>query len=400
MASGTPLKRKSYLLTWYYPADKHSALEVFKTLVDEGKLRYAVINEELAPDPDPVKHEAKQELYGPSWDLPLGYHLQGYIHLAKLNRITAIKKWFPAQGIDFTPITNGTEETVEEYCSKDCTRVPGTETHHYGERPVTSGKRTDIDAFKQDVEDGASWKDLVKTHTRLIQTSQQGCKEIYKVLAPRVVYTVPTLNHHPMHDVINDFIAHPDDRKVLFLVDPAGGVGKTTYAKHMYNSSPTVEIIKPGKGADMAHFVKDETTTFILDCPRSRTENIPIPYEFLEGLKDGAVWSPKYDSHVKRVKSPNTVIVLTNHSPDHTRLSLDRIIVKYVTKEDIFDTRLVSNSFQALDKNVSATGITPYLTRLPENHELKEQRERDDERRKRSELLSHQYAVSKRVRFT
>ncbi|CAB9523589.1 expressed unknown protein [Seminavis robusta] len=62
--------------------------------------------------------------------------------------------------------------------------------------------------------------------------------------------------------------------------------------------------------------------------PKSR-EAIPLPYEFLEEIKNGDMTSGKYVPIGKHPKVPNVVIVFSNHLPHTTRLSEDRYKVHY-----------------------------------------------------------------------
>ena len=57
----------------------------------------------------------------------------------------------------------------------------------------------------------------------------------------------------------------------------------------------------------------------------SRNLNInDIPYDILEGIKDGQLISSKYNSKVLKLKTPNIVIVFSNDFPLNNVLSVDR----------------------------------------------------------------------------
>lgn len=88
-------------------------------------------------------------------------------------------------------------------------------------------------------------------------------------------------------------------------------------------------IIIPGKKADMAYVVNPDCKTFFFDCPRSKQGEF-IQYDFLEELKNGLIISPKYESKMKRLNTPH-VVVLTNETPDMTKLSSDRYSITNLT---------------------------------------------------------------------
>lgn len=72
----------------------------------------------------------------------------------------------------------------------------------------------------------------------------------------------------------------------------------------------------------MAYVVREECKTFFLDCPRSKQGEF-IQYDFLEELKNGYLFSPKYESKVKTFKTPHVVVFMNEH-PDMEKLSNDR----------------------------------------------------------------------------
>ena len=87
----------------------------------------------------------------------------------------------------------------------------------------------------------------------------------------------------------------------------------------------TAMIIVPGKKADMSYVVRTDCKTFFMDCPRSKQGEY-IQYDFLEELKNGYVFSPKYESKVKTFNPPH-VVVFMNETPDMEKLSPDRYTI-------------------------------------------------------------------------
>jgi len=73
----------------------------------------------------------------------------------------------------------------------------------------------------------------------------------------------------------------------------------------------------------MAYTIREDCKTFFFDCPRSKQGEF-IQYDFLEEVKNGYLFSPKYESRVKRLATTPHVIVFMNEHPDMAKLSEDR----------------------------------------------------------------------------
>jgi hypothetical protein len=120
----------------------------------------------------------------------------------------------------------------------------------------------------------------------------------------------------------------PDDRTVVFVVDREGNKGKTWFA-HWYSSkNANVQVLQPGKKTDMAHCLDSSCRVFFFDAPRSKQGEY-IQYDFLEDIKNGYVFSPKYESRCKIVQKAH-VVVLMNELPDMTKLSEDRYDIREI----------------------------------------------------------------------
>ncbi len=72
----------------------------------------------------------------------------------------------------------------------------------------------------------------------------------------------------------------------------------------------------------MAYAYKNESIV-IIDLARTQAESVNYFYQFIESLKNGVLFSPKYESGQKIFKPPH-VFVFANYEPDQTKLSADR----------------------------------------------------------------------------
>ena len=128
--------------------------------------------------------------------------------------------------------------------------------------------------------------------------------------------------HQWQRELDDALLDEPDERKILWYTDESGGAGKTWMTKYIFKKHNGVQLIRSGKLEDMAHSIDPNCSIFIFDIPRSRTEY--FQYAILEQLKDGLVYSPKYDSQMKVLEHNCHVIVFANENPDLDKLSLDR----------------------------------------------------------------------------
>ena len=112
------------------------------------------------------------------------------------------------------------------------------------------------------------------------------------------------------------------DRKVLWIVDIAGGAGKSvlchwlmTFSKG-FGSSILFQDFDYRNNSYL--YAKEKLVLF--DLPRSSK---PDNLKFIEDLKNGYIISTKYEVRKKVFPSP-VVIVFSNSYPDKTLLSIDR----------------------------------------------------------------------------
>ena len=56
-------------------------------------------------------------------------------------------------------------------------------------------------------------------------------------------------------------------------------------------------------------------------------------YEVIESVKNGVVFSTKYESQMKVFKTPH-VIIMANFAPDESKMSSDRWDIRYLTEDD------------------------------------------------------------------
>ena len=240
-------------------------------------------------------------------------HLQGFVTFKEHKRLSAMKKicskshWEQAKG---------TSVQASDYCKKT------TDYYERGNAPL-HGRRNDLEKVYEQIRAGASDLELADQFpgqwTRYYKAFAR-----YRSMLP---VSFPSVSPYPLRDwqqELNGLLnGTPSDREIIFVVDRNGASGKSWFAKYYASLHPgKVQILKPGKKADMAYELRTDIRVLFMDCPRSRSE--VLDYEFLESLKDQMVFSGKYESTTKKFDKPLHVAVLMNEQPLHDKLSRDR----------------------------------------------------------------------------
>ena len=257
-------------------------------------------------------------------------HLQGMVLFSTTKRFGAVKGLI---GSDAHIELCKNVPASETYCKKD---DDFEEFGSYQKRGES--KREDLEKFKEDVKNGeVNLKRLRDMHSLVFAKYPRFAMEYVTDNAPKRV-----IIEHELHDwqkkLKTDLDAEPDDRKIVFVVDTEGNKGKTWFAHWYTSQSENCQVIQPGKKADMAYVLEVSVRVLFIDAPRSKQGEY-VQYDFLEDVKNGYVFSTKYESKVKQLQKCH-VVVLMNEMPDMSKLSADRyeiIDLSAPTVYSIFD---------------------------------------------------------------
>lgn len=250
-------------------------------------------------------------------------HLQGVLGFEKRRSMVAVKKLLSSR-LHLEPCRNVLQSI--EYCSKDA------DTFTYGTIPLSNpqGSRSDLEIFKEAVLGGCyDLKKLRIDHSAVVARYPRFCSDFVRDHRP-----VKCPESHPLRSWQNsleeDLKLPPDSRSIIFIVDIHGNSGKSWYCDYYHYRHPeTSQVLNPGKKADMAFVLNEDIRVLFVDAPRSKQGDF-IQYDFLEDVKNGRVFSGKYESCTKYLSNCH-VVVMMNESPDMTKLSEDRYVIKEVT---------------------------------------------------------------------
>ena len=124
---------------------------------------------------------------------------------------------------------------------------------------------------------------------------------------------------YPWQQTILNRLMKQNDREVLWINDPEGNHGKTTLGKYL-SSFHSAQIMNNGQSKDLAHAF-DNAPVVVMDYSKDKQEF--INYSFLENLKNGILFSPKYESQTKMFK-PVKLLCLANYPPQVDKMVMDR----------------------------------------------------------------------------
>lgn len=219
--------------------------------------------------------------------------------------------------------TIGTSQQAADYCRKE----GSTNIVEHGSFPGNSGRRNDLDAFHEWVkalDHRPTKRECFDAHPAMFLRHSRAAWEFIDVYqpAPKLVGETEEPDRPWQVNLYDRVKGEPLERSVHFVFDPAGGAGKSWFAKFVMTKHPDeTQILRCGRRDDLAFLVDETKRIFIFDVPRSEMQF--LQYSVLEMLKDGHLQSNKYGC-VTKYPGPCHVIVMCNEPPDDTKLSADR----------------------------------------------------------------------------
>lgn len=112
----------------------------------------------------------------------------------------------------------------------------------------------------------------------------------------------------------------PNDRTIHWIYDSKGNKGKTAFCKYMIVHHGAYVFGNAGS-KDIAYAIPEVPKIILFNL--SRSSETRFNYNALEAIKDGVIFSAKYESMTK-VFNPPHVMVFANWEPEYDQLSMDR----------------------------------------------------------------------------
>lgn len=136
-------------------------------------------------------------------------------------------------------------------------------------------------------------------------------------------------------DLLKKVEGEPDDRKIIWIFDKEGGNGKSQLIKYCMKNKTNYYGLNSAKTSDIAFAMKGKNPHCIL-FNITRTKMDYFNYEAVESLKDGLIFSPKYESGMLIFNSPH-IIIMSNDGPDISTMTLDRWEIYKIKNNKLID---------------------------------------------------------------
>ena len=275
---------------------------------DESPIKYCIVGEEIGESGTP--------------------HLQGFIHLTGGRteaRKRGIRFWKTIPGLaraHFEP-ARGTDGDSKTYCSKEGPYIERGEPAEEEGCPYKS--------VIQDLHSGAQLGDIVDKYPQIAIQHFSNIRTIRSVLPDDILFRVPE-NLREWQQMVVRSLEGQTERKILFVVDKKGGMGKSTLTKWLIKEKQAWTCTG-GKAADLMHAYTPGATIAIFDMARCTSVDW-WPWQFIENLKNGWYTTTKYHSRMITFKPPK-IVVFCNDDIPRDKLSADRYQVIFISGEPL-----------------------------------------------------------------
>lgn len=244
-------------------------------------------------------------------------HLQGYVEFFNPKRIKAAQD---AIGDNEAHIEKrrGTRDEARSYCMKD-----NNFTYHGLWEPTAQGKRSDLHELVDKIESGVTDYELLKDNPQQVFQFERFIKNARRIIAENKCEEYKkefktNFKCLPIQTDIINILKQQTERQILWIYDPVGNSGKTWLSKYLvscgairYTNAKTRDIAFSYNGEDPVIF------------DFSRSLNDKLNYDIIEQLKNGLIFSSKYESKSKMFRPPK-ILILSNALPITSKLSEDR----------------------------------------------------------------------------
>lgn len=264
---------------------------------------------------DEFKKEFKYILIGLETTNDNKEHLQGFCVLWHPKRMNNIKEIFKCTTMHIE-IMRGTIEQNYEYCRKENNIF-----FEHGNKDICGqGNRTDLKeiANKIDSANYKCWGDCIRDNLEEYAKYPHLIKSLFETKPlPKDDKFKPNDFQNRIIDMIN---TPPDGRTINWICDKTGGKGKTRLCKNLYLNNNAF-YCSGGRNNDIFHSYNNEEL-ILIDIPKCNDEF--INYSTIEKLKDGIIFSGKFNSRTKIRINNAHLFVFANCLPDTDKMSQDR----------------------------------------------------------------------------
>lgn len=265
-------------------------------------------------------------------------HIQFYYQCQSEVDFKRMKKFWTDKGYPdlHFDASLGDDETNYQYCTKDDSRhTTNYIANEVGERRPLQGKkgqgtREDLDSLKRDIEAGMEYRQLLDAHFGTIARHHNFTLDYIETiraekLQSEMAEQMESAVLRPwQQQFLRMVLAAPDTRKIHWIWEAVGNVGKSWMAKYLSVVHGAL-IMTAMKKADMSYlFSKHLPKILCIDLARTNGEgSVDTVMEFVEHVKTGYICSGKYQSRAFHFAQP-VVCIFSNSPPPLAAVSQDR----------------------------------------------------------------------------
>lgn len=246
-------------------------------------------------------------------------HWQCYVRFNKPIRLAAAQQSLDI-GNSHMMACDGDEESNIRYCSKKKTRAPDGVFKEVGER-IKQGKRTDLLDACESLKIGG-YKRVAEEHPHVFVKYHRGFKELERTLEKHDEYDLVLKPwQKKIYNVLKLDYASYNDRTIHWAWEEEGNVGKSALTKYLIVNDDA--LVLSGKIHDMA-YAYNKQPIVVFNIAKSSEQYYEHCYGFAEALKDGYLFSGKYDKGQITFRPP-AVIFFANFPPPHWKWTKGRV---------------------------------------------------------------------------
>lgn len=263
-------------------------------------------------------------------------HLQGYVEFKSPLAGSTVKSRLDPQLKAKSPVSvrtcNGTRDENIAYVRKDETKDPA-KLDTEGKPLIIElaydvpapGKRNDWEMYYEFLLNNPDFDDFACKYPEIAIKYHAGVEKIIRGLKSREMHDkirarfVDATLRPWQQALVTEVQSPANDRKIVWYYDEIGNSGKTWVSKMLYVMHGAAYFCN-SKSSDVSYAYEGQPIV-VFDFSRSNEE--VINYQILESIKNGMLFSSKYESRTKMFEPPH-VIVMANFRPNYAKMSLDR----------------------------------------------------------------------------
>ena len=135
----------------------------------------------------------------------------------------------------------------------------------------------------------------------------------------------------PWQDVVMKMLELQGEREILFVIDEQGNQGKTWLTQYI-TLTKDGQCFDSTNKKDVAYALNPERKIFVFDMTRATEPKMSL--QILESIKNGVVFSGKYESGTKIVAGAKVIVMANSFTEAHeAQLSRDRFMILHLKPE-------------------------------------------------------------------